>query len=54
MILYGCKTEVDGRVSRGGYGHPHRRKSGGGREGRRREERVKNSRVSYVTINDGS
>ena len=61
MILCGCTTEVDRRVVRGGYGHPPRRKSGGGQrraekggEGRRRVDRVKKSGVSYVTINDGS
>ena len=51
MILCGCTTEVDGIVARGGYGHPPRWKSGGGR---RRAERVKKSRVAYLTINDGA
>ena len=41
-------TEVNRRVARGGYRNPPRWKSGGGR---RRAERVKKSRVAYVTIN---
>ena len=50
MILCGCTTEADRIVVRGGCGHPPpRRKSGGGR---RRAERVKKSRVAYITVND--
>ena len=51
MILCGCTTEVDGRVARGGCGHPPRHKSGGGR---RRADKVKKSRDAYVTLNDGA
>ena len=57
MILCGCTTEVDGRVARGGCGHPPRRKSGGGRiraEKGGRADKVKKSRDAYVTLNDGA
>ena len=43
MILCGCTLEVDGRVARGGYGHPPPRGKSGG--GRRRAEQVKKNGV---------
>ena len=51
MILGGCTTEVDWIVPRGGFRHPPIRKSG---ERQRRAERLKKSRVDYVTINGGA
>ena len=53
MILCVCTMKVDSRVVRYRCWHlpPPIWKLGGGW---RRAERVKNSRVSYVIINDGS
>ena len=51
MILCGSTTEVDRRVAMGECGHLPRRKSG---VGRRRVERVKKSKLAYITIDDGS
>ena len=41
--MCGCTTAVDGRVARGGCGHPPRRKSGGGW---RRADMVKKNGVA--------
>ena len=49
MILCECTTAVDMIVSRGGYGHPPRRKPVGGW---RRAERTNKSGLAYVTMNN--
>ena len=44
MILCGCTKELDGRVARGGCGHPPPRQKSGG--GWRKAEQVKNNGVA--------